>query len=143
LSTLPSGITLLRFPVFVSAPMFRSAAVIAKGYQVGFDVVAQLTSPLYVMDLEISHPSARLATPAVTLEDLLTELAISFWSKPQARPFGLYSIQGTTWTASSTSILCGLGRASTIRVRAAIRALWFPVSRLTPARKSAQIISRQ
>jgi hypothetical protein len=48
------------------------------------------------MDLKIFHSPARLATPAVTLEDLLAELAISFWSKPHARPFGFYSIQDAT-----------------------------------------------
>ncbi len=45
--------------------------------------------------------------------------------------------------SSRSCFRCGFGRPSTSRVRADRRASWLPVSKLTPARKSAQIISRQ
>jgi hypothetical protein len=41
-------------------------------------VIAQSASRLNVMNLKIFHASARLATPAVALQDCTAELAISF-----------------------------------------------------------------
>jgi hypothetical protein len=38
-----------------------------------------------MMDLKIFHSSARLASPAISLQNFPAELAISFRIKPQAR----------------------------------------------------------
>ena len=59
-----------------------------KSYQIGFGVIAQSAPPLNVMDLKIFHPSARLATPAITLQYFPAELAIRFRIKPQAGLLG-------------------------------------------------------
>ena len=51
-----------------------------------------------MMDLKILHSPARLATPAISLQDFAAELAISFRLKPQAWPFGSDSFQSVTCT---------------------------------------------
>ena len=58
----------------------------AEGDQILGSVIAQSAPRLNVMDLKIFHPPARLATPAVSLQDFAAELAISFRIKPQAWP---------------------------------------------------------
>jgi hypothetical protein len=115
----------------------------AEGDQILGDVIPQPASRLNVMDLNILRPPAQLATPAVSLQDFAAELAISFKVKSQAWPFGADPSHSVTWTFSSSCCLCGFGRPITSRVRECKRESWFPVAKLTPARKSAQIISRQ
>ena len=58
----------------------------AEGDQIFGNVIAQSAPRLNVMDLKIFHAPARLATPAVSLQDFTAELAISFRIKPQAWP---------------------------------------------------------
>jgi hypothetical protein len=41
-----------------------------------------MAPPLNVMNLKILHAPARLASPPIPLQNLLAELAISFWVKP-------------------------------------------------------------
>jgi hypothetical protein len=55
-----------------------------KSYEILSCVIAQSAPPLDVMDLKMFHASARLASPAVSLQDFVAELAISFGLKPQA-----------------------------------------------------------
>jgi hypothetical protein len=68
----------------------------AKSYQILGRVIAEAASRLDVMDLKVSDLPARLAMPAVPLEDFMAELAISFRLELQAWPFGSNSSQGTT-----------------------------------------------
>jgi hypothetical protein len=49
-------------------------------------VIAQSAPPLNVMDLKAFHSPARLASPAISLQDFTAELAKSFRIKPQAGP---------------------------------------------------------
>jgi len=49
----------------------------AEGDQIFGRVIAQSASRLNVMDLEAFHPPARLATPAISLQNFTAELAIS------------------------------------------------------------------
>ncbi len=115
----------------------------AESDQILGSVIAQSAPRLNVMDLKIFHAPARLATPAISLQDFAAELAISFRIKPQAWPFGSDPSQSVTCTSSRSCFLCGFGRPMTSRVRQGNRASWLPASKLTPARKSAQIISKQ
>jgi hypothetical protein len=48
----------------------------AEGDEILGGVIAESAPPFNVMDLKVFHPPARLATPAVSLQDLPTELAI-------------------------------------------------------------------
>ena len=115
----------------------------AEGDQILGCVIAQLTSWLNMMNLKIFHPAARLATPAVSLQNFAAELAVRLRIEPQARPLTSDPCQSVTCTSSRSPFLCGFGSPITRRVRQGNKASRLPASKLTPARKSAQIISRQ
>ena len=115
----------------------------AEGDQILGSVIAQPASRLNMMDLKMLNSPARLATPSISLQDFVAELAIGFRSKPQAWPSGTHPRHSVTCTFSTSCRLCGIGRPSTSRVREGNRASRLSASKLTPARKSAQIISRQ
>jgi hypothetical protein len=115
----------------------------AKSYHIAFDVIALLAPRLNVMDLKILHAPARLATPSVSLQDFPAQLAISLRFKLQAWMLGADPLQSVACTSSTSCFRCGFGRSMTNRVRQGNRASWLPASKLTPARKSAQIISKQ
>jgi hypothetical protein len=56
-----------------------------EGDQVFSSIITQSSPRLNVMHLKTLDAPARLATPAVSLEDLTAELAISLRIKPQPR----------------------------------------------------------
>ena len=118
-------------------------ALDTKSYEILIRIIAQSAPRLNMMDLKILHPPARLTTPSISLQDFPAKLAISFRIKPQAGPIGTDSFQHVTCTSSSSCFRCGFGRPMTNRVRQGNKASWLPTSKLTPARKSAQIISKQ
>jgi hypothetical protein len=115
----------------------------AKSDQILRDVISQSASPFNMMDLKIFNSPARLATPPVALENFLAKLSISFGLKPHAGALGTDFFQSVTFTSSNSWLRCGFGSAITNRARQGNKASCLPVSKLTPARKSAQIISRQ
>jgi hypothetical protein len=59
----------------------------AKSYEILSRIITQSAPPLDVMDLKIFHAPARLASPAISLQDFPAKLAISFGFKPQAGAF--------------------------------------------------------
>jgi hypothetical protein len=115
----------------------------AKSYEILGRIIAQSASWLNVMDLKIFHAPAPLATPTISLKDFPAKLAISFRLKSQAWPSGTDPLQNVTCTSSRSCFRCGFGRPMTSRVRQGNNASRLPASKLTPARKSAQIISTQ
>src|SRR5467141_2096985 len=115
----------------------------AKSYEILSRIIAQAAPGLDVMNLKTLNAPARLATPTVSVQDFQAELAITFRVKPQSWLFGTRARQSVTWTSSSNCFLSGSGRPIANRVREGRKAFRFPASRLTPARKSAQIISKQ
>ena len=118
-------------------------ALDANSYEILSRIIAQAAPGLDVMDLKILHLPARLTTPAISLQNFPAELAIGFRIKPQSWSFRADPTQSVSWTSSRSCFFCDFGRPITSRVREGNRASWFPVSKLTPARKSAQIISKQ
>jgi len=124
-------------------PMDLLVTRCAEGDQILGSVIAQSATRTNVMDLKILHPPTRLAAPAVSLQDFTAELAISFKIKLQAWMSGMNPGQSVTCTFSRSCCRCAFGRPIASRVRQGNKASRLPVSRLTPARKSAQIISRQ
>ena len=114
-----------------------------EGDQILGGVIAQSAPRLNVMDLKAFHAPARLATPAISFQDFAAELAISFRIEPQPGPLGADPLQNVTCTSSRSCFLFGFGRPMTSRVRQGNKASRLPASKLTPARKSAQIISKQ
>ena len=115
----------------------------AKGNQIVGRVIAQSAPWLNVVDLKILYASAPLATPPVPVQNFPAELAIRFRIKPQAWPSGTDPSQSVTCAFSRSCFRCGFGRSMASRVRQGNKASRLPASKLTPARKSAQIISRQ
>jgi hypothetical protein len=115
----------------------------AQGDQILGRVAAQSAPRLNMMHLKIFHPPTPLASPAISLQNFPAELAISFRVKPQAGPLGPDPSQRVTCRFSRSWIRSGFGRPMTSRVRQGNRASRLPASKLTPARKSAQIISKQ
>src|SRR6266436_6357446 len=115
----------------------------AKSYEILSRIITQAAPGLEVMNLKTLDLPARLATPAISVQDFQVELAISFRIKPQSWLFRTHPRQNVTWTSSSNCFLSGFGRPITNRVSEGSKASRFPASRLSPARKSAQIISRQ
>jgi len=115
----------------------------AKGNKIISHVITQLAARPNVMDLKIFHSPARLTSPAISLQNFTAKLAICFGVKSQAWSLSSDHCQSVTCTASRSSFRCGFGRPMTSRVRQGNKASWLPASRLTPARKSAQIISKQ
>jgi hypothetical protein len=125
------------------SPVGLLMARCAEGNQILGSVIAQSASRTNVMDLKILHAPAQLAAPAISLEDSSAELAIGFRIKPQAWPFCIDPSQSVTCTFSTSCSRCAFERPIASRVRQGNRASRLPASRLTPARKSAQIISKQ
>jgi hypothetical protein len=127
----------------VTVPVSVLVALDAKSYQILSRVITQSAPRLNVMDLKTLRLPATLATPTVSVKDFTAELAISFRIKFQPWSSGEDPNQSVTWTSSKSCFRCVFGRPITNRVREGNKASWFPASKLTPARKSAQIISRQ
>jgi hypothetical protein len=75
-------------------------ALDAKSYEILGNVIAEPDPPLYVMDLKILHSSARLAPPAISLQNFPAELAISFGLKFQAWPLCSDFFRSVTCTSS-------------------------------------------
>jgi hypothetical protein len=124
-------------------PMRFLMARCAESDQILGSVITQSAARLNVMDLKILHATARLASPAISLQNFTAKLAISLGIKSQAWSFCTDSSQNVTCTSSRSCFLCGFGRPMTSRVRQGNKASRLPASKLTPARKSAQIISKQ
>ena len=118
-------------------------AIDAKNYEILSRIIAEAAARLNVVNLKIFHLPVPLASPTVAFQDFTAELAISFRIKPQPGPLCSDSFQNVTWTSSSSCFRCDFGRPMTSRERQGNKASRLPASKLTPARKSAQIISKQ
>ena len=123
--------------------MSRSVTVRAQRDEILFGVIPQAAARAEVVDLKILRCAAILAAPPIAREHLAGELAIRVGFKAQSRPFRFESVQGSFLTISSNCSLCATGRVPISRASAKNNVLSAPASRLAPARKSAQIISRQ
>ena len=84
-----------------------SMARCAEDDQILGSVIAQSAPRLNVMDLKIFHASARLTSPAISLQDFTAELTIGFRVKPQARSLGTDPSQSVTCTSSRSCFRCG------------------------------------
>src|ERR1700758_2759378 len=103
-----------------------------------------MTAKELMMDLQVLHCSASLAFPRVPLQNFLPQLLISDLIEPQACllwPDGFHdALVSTSWT---NSLCCCCGKNLKNRVIENRNVSGSPLSKLAPARKSAQIISRQ
>jgi hypothetical protein len=60
----------------MSTPVSALVALGAKSYEILSRIIAQVAARLNVMDLQIFHPPARSATPAVSLQNFTAELTV-------------------------------------------------------------------
>ena len=112
--------------------------------QVLLGIVAGVTAKLFVVDFQVRHCAARLTPPAVTTQGLLPQTLVRHQIQPQASGF---------WANRAHDVLslkpprnacrCSSGRNLKNLVIENSSISGSPLSRLAPARKSAQIISKQ
>src|ERR1035441_8806917 len=124
---------LMGFPVTV--PAQRDEIVL--------HVIAQLAPELHVMNFQSNDGPTALAAPLVALQHRLTQPAIGFWVKTQSWAFRFRQDHVALCRPSRNCSRCGEGRSLKRRSMERSNALGSPFSRVAPARKSAQIISRQ
>lgn len=112
--------------------------------QVLLGVVACLAAELFVVNFQFGHRAARLASPAISSQHLVAELFVQSGVKPQSRLFWSDTIHDAFSAKWSRNVfLASPGRNLKKRKIDCKRTWELPFSRFAPARKSAQIISRQ
>jgi hypothetical protein len=111
--------------------------------EIFFAVRPQPASPNYVMDLESIAPAAVLAFPTVPLENFQLELAVSFEIEPKPRSFSKVATHADRLMSRKNCCWCAAGRNTKNRRSDVNSTSVLPFSRFAPARKSAQIVSRQ
>ena len=123
--------------------MNRAMALATKHDKILLSICSQVASANDVMDLELIAPAAVLALPAIPLKNLEAELGVIFGVKPRPRAFGSFFVHADRRILSRNRCCCGEGRKPKNRSSDISSTSGLPLSRLAPARKSAQIISRQ
>ena len=108
-----------------------------------FHVLSELTPWADVVNLELIHATTALAAPAIALQHLAAQSSIGVRVEPKPRASWGKSGHEAFRTCSRNSCCLGRGRNSKSRPSEVSKTSGFPFSRLAPARKSAQIISRQ
>ena len=112
--------------------------------EIFFDVAATVAPTFLVMNLKLLLAAAVLAAPGVAFEDLHTQLLIGLHIEFDAGLFGAnVSHDALSLASSRNACRCGRGRNLNNRVTDCKGSSGLPSSRFAPARKSAQIISRQ
>src|SRR5437870_13340575 len=94
------------------------------------------------MDLKIARTAARLTSPTVPLQDFLTEPLVGLARKSQPRMFWPDCIHEAR-CRDKNACFCSPGRNLKNREMDCISSSGSPLSRLAPARTSAQFISCQ
>ena len=112
--------------------------------QVLLEIASGMSSIPLVVNLEIRHLSTALACPAIPLENLLLQPLVAFASQPLGGVFlkgTFHCRQALNWRKNSC--FCSPGKNLKKFFIEFNRISGLPLSRFAPARKSAQIISRQ
>jgi hypothetical protein len=107
-------------------------------------IVTRMTTKLFVVNFKIRHGTARLASPAIATQHLIAQAFVELRIEQLACTFRSDSIQDAfpvTWCRNVR--LSSPGRNLKNRRADCKRTSGFSFSTFAPARKSAQIISRQ
>jgi len=113
-------------------------------YQVLFRIVPGVAPKPFVVHLQIRHRAARWTPPAIATQDLLPQTLVRYRVQPQAREVLAHRTHDAfSLRPSRNACLCSWGRNLKNLVIENSCISGSPSSRLAPARKSAQIISRQ
>src|SRR6266849_8662643 len=124
-------------------PMQVVVALGAGRDQILQGIVAHPTARLDVVHLKLGDAPAKLAAPPIALQHLPAQPSIGFRVKSQSRASWAKWHHEAFRTCSRNSCCLGCGKNPKSRPSEISKASGFPFSRLAPARKSAQIISRQ
>src|SRR6266550_3185892 len=107
-------------------------------------IVLGSAAELFMMNLKISKAAAGLTSPSIPVQHFSTELLVGFGRKPPAGMFGSDRIHEARWEiCDRKACFCSPGRNLKNRAMECSKISGLPLSRLAPARKSAQIISKQ
>ena len=124
--------------------MDRLVAVIAQYNQIILIVAARMTTELLVVNLKIRHRATTLTTPTVSAEYLLAHVFVQLGREQNARILWANPVHDAFSSAWATNArCCSAGRNLKQRAIECKSRSGHPLSRLAPAKKSAQIISRQ
>jgi len=119
-------------------------AVSAKGIQVQIVIVSLPDAQLLVVDLQVLSGTTDLAFPAIPTQYLFSEVFVELGIKLQTRSLGSNSLhEAFAVTSCRKACLCSPGRNLKNRDIDCGSTVGSSFSRFAPARKSAQIISRQ
>ena len=130
--------------VVSNSTMHCFMAASAQGKQISLLIVALLTAQLLVVDLQVLSRAADLALPTIAAQYLLAEPFVKLGIKPQSRSLGSNPVhEAFSVTSFRKASLCSLGRNLKNRDMDCRSTVGSSFSRFAPARKSAQIISRQ
>src|SRR6266852_6900044 len=103
-----------------------------------------MAAKLFVVDLNVAPHAAPLTSPPIATQHPLSQLFIRVGFQPQANRFRLNPVHDAfsviCWT---NACRCSPGRNLKNLETECKSTSGFPLSRFAPARKSAQIISRQ
>jgi len=129
----------------LNAAVQLRVAFTAKSNKVPLAIIAAATAELLMMDFQIRHRAAALAAPAISPQHLLTQLLVFTRVKPDARLLRTNLLHDANFcaTAFRNACWCSPGKNLKKRSMELSRTSGFPLSRFAPAKKSAQIISRQ
>ena len=111
--------------------------------QILFAIRARLAPANDVVDLELLALAASLALPVIPLKNLAAKELVILGAKSQTRAFGSFPAHAESLILSRNSCCCGKGRKWKNRSSDTSSTSGLPFSKFAPARKSAQIISRQ
>ena len=123
--------------------MLTFVASCAKCNQILGYIVPEMAPPSDVMNLQVFHRTAILTTPAVALENLSTEILVRRWRKAYSRLLSPQSGHVVLSTPPKNSSFCVFGSKWKSRDRESSKMFESVSCKFAPARKSAQIISKQ
>jgi hypothetical protein len=124
--------------------MHAIVAARTEGNQIPLIIVALLAPQLPVVDLQVLRRATKLASPTIPIQHLLTKLPVGLRIEFSARSFRPNSHHDAFCRiCPRNSCCCSQGRNLKNLVIECSNISGFPLSRFAPARKSAQIISRQ
>jgi hypothetical protein len=116
----------------------------AKRNQILLGIVPGVAAKLFVVDPQIDHGAARLAPPSIPSQYVLAEPFVRLGVKPQSMLLRLEHGHDACLVARCKKVcLSSGGRNLKKRMAQCKRTSGFSFSRFAPARKSAQIISKQ
>ena len=119
-------------------------AAAAQGNQIQFVIRTLLAAQLLVVDLQVLARTADLASPAIAAQYFFSELLVELGVKPQPRLFSRNPFhEAFSVTSCRKARRCSPGRNLKNRDMDCRSTVGSSFSRFAPARKSAQIISRQ